>query len=243
MNELKHMAEFRSVLKEYKPSAAARKSLEGMTLVLLTAPTAGGRNTIINKLVKTGEYHFIVSDTTRQPRVNKGVPEQNGREYWFRTEEQFLDDLQHGQYLEAELIHNQQVSGISIRELEKAKSLHKIAIDEVDMQGIANVLPTKPDTIGILIIPPDFETWLHRVDSRGRMDTEERRRRFNTAVEIFAMAKDGTYPVIINDQLEDAVRKVDHLARSGEVLEDQAHAHQVAAQLHQDTQQYLRHLV
>lgn len=243
MNELKHMAEFRSVLKDYKPSEVARHALEGMTLVLLTAPTAGGRNTIINELVKTGGYHFIVSDTTRRPRVNKGIPEQNGREYWFRTEEQFLEDLERGQYLEAELIHNQQVSGISMRELEKAKSLHEIAIDEVDMQGIANVLPTKPDAIGILIIPPSFEVWLHRVDSRGHMEPEERRRRFNTAVEIFAMAEAGKYPVIINDQLEDAVHKVDHLARSGEVLEDQEQARQVAAQLCQDTKRYLRQMV
>lgn len=242
MNELKHKAEFRSVLKDYKPSQKAHEVLEGMTLVLLTGPTACGRNTIINHLVKTGQYQFIVSDTTREKRINKGVPEQDGVEYWFRSETDFLADLQQGLYLEAELIHEQQVSGISIRELEKAKVLHKIAIDEVDIQGISNVLPAKPDTIGIIIIPPHFEEWMQRVNGRGHMHEEEQRRRFNTAANMFAMAKAGTYPVIVNDVLVDAVHKVDVLAKTGELMEDQVAARKVAETLYADTQKYLKQL-
>lgn len=242
MNELKHKAEFRSVLKDYKPSQKAHEVLEGMTLVLLTGPTACGRNTIINHLVETGQYQFIVSDTTREKRINKGVPEQDGVEYWFRNETDFLADLQQGLYLEAELIHEQQVSGISIRELEKAKALHKIAIDEVDIQGISNVLPAKPDTIGIIIIPPHFVEWMQRVNGRGHMHEEEQRRRFNTAASMFAMAKAGTYPVIVNDVLEDAVHKVDVLAKAGELKEDQVAARKVAETLYADTQKYLKQL-
>jgi guanylate kinase len=242
MNELKHAAEFRSVLKNYTPSPAAKKILEEIKLVLLTAPTAGGRNTIIKELEATGNYRFVVSDTTRKPRVNNGVLEQNGREYWFRTEAELLDDLKNGAFLEAELIHGQQVSGISIRELEKAREQHEIAIDEVDMQGIANVLPTKPDTIGILIIPPNFEEWLRRVNSRGEMEPAERQRRFRSAAEIYAMARDGKYPVIINDNLKDSAHKVDQLARFGELVEDQDHARALAKQLHLATLEHLKEL-
>lgn len=234
------MAEFRSVLNGYKPSEKARKILQDMTLVLLTGPTACGRNTIINHLVETGDYQFIVSDTTRNPRVNKGIPEQDGREYWFRKEEDLLNDLKQGMFLEAELIHGQQVSGISVRELEKAKALHKIAIDEVDIQGISNVLPTKPDTIGIIIIPPHFEEWMQRVNGRGEMHEEERQRRFRTAASMFLMAEKGTYPIIVNDDLEEAVHKVDTLARTGKLLEDQAAARAIASTLYADTQAYLK---
>jgi guanylate kinase len=240
-NRLEHMAEFRSVLENYKPSAAARETLKGMKLVLLTAPTAGGRNTIINKLVETGNYHFIVSDTTRHKRVNNGVPEQDGREYWFRTEEAILSDLKHGAFLEAEIIHGQQVSGISMRELERAKQMHKIAIDEVDIRGIANVMPTKPDTTGILVVPPTFEEWLRRVASRGHMDPAERRRRFESAAEIYNMAGRGDHVVIINDDLARAVEMVDRLARFGELDEaQQTRGRQLAAELFKKTRQYLK---
>lgn len=239
MNQLKHMAEFRSVLAGYKPSPAAQELLKKIELVLLLAPTAGGRNTIINKLIETDNYHYVVSDTTREERVNNGVPEQDGREYWFRSEEEILDDLKHGKFLEAQIIHNQQVSGISMRELEKVKSLHKIAIDEVDTLGISNVTPTKPDTIGVLILPPSFEEWLRRIEKRGSMDSAERQRRFETAAEIFEMAKDGKYPIIINDQLDDAVSRLDRLARFGKLEQVQVQAREIASQLYQATQDYL----
>ncbi|HEY1835924.1 MAG TPA: hypothetical protein VGG13_03835 [Candidatus Saccharimonadales bacterium] len=239
MNQLKHMAEFRSVLADYKPSLVARKLLEKTKLVLLLAPSGGGRNTIIDKLIETGNYHYVVSDTTRDKRVNNGVLEQNGREYWFRSEAEILNDLKQGKFLEAQIIHNQQVSGISMRELEKAGSLHKIAINEVDTLGISNVAPTKPDTIGVIILPPSFQEWLRRIEARGAMDVTERQRRFETAAEIFEMAKDGTYPIIINDKLDVVVNKLDQLARLGELEQDQQQVRQLAANLYRETKAYL----
>src|ERR1700689_1309052 len=118
MNELVHGAEFRSALRDYHLSKAALQTLSQTKLVILVAPTSSGRNTIIWQLLKTGDYYFIVSDTTRQPRINDGKLERDGHEYWFRSEAEVLTDIQQGKYLEAAVIHNQQVSGISIRELQ-----------------------------------------------------------------------------------------------------------------------------
>src|SRR5947209_4084329 len=120
MNELVHKAEFHTLLADYKLSKASLLTLSQTKLVLLVAPTSSGRNTIIRELLKTGDYYFIVSDTTRKPRVNDGIPERDGVEYWFRSEEEVLEDIKQGKYLEAAVIHEQQVSGISIRELQKA---------------------------------------------------------------------------------------------------------------------------
>src|SRR5580765_4863377 len=129
---LKHYAEFKEVLETYHISDSAKNTLDDLTLVLLLGPTSGGRNTIMKHQLQTGNYTYIVSDTTRAPRINDGVLETSGNEYWFRTEEEVLADLKAGQFLEAELIHDQQVSGISMRELEKARAQNKIAITDVD---------------------------------------------------------------------------------------------------------------
>src|SRR5664279_1435267 len=110
MNQLKRIDEFRTILDGYQLSPTAAQTLAQTKLVLLVAPTASGRNTIIHELLKTDQYHFVVSDTTRQPRINNGELEQNGREYWFRSEEEVLDELKRGEFLEAAIIHNQQVS-------------------------------------------------------------------------------------------------------------------------------------
>lgn len=212
MNQLKRKAEFHQALRDYKPSEAALETVKDLKLVLLNAPSASGRNTIINELLETGEYHFIVSDTTRAQRVNNGILEQNGREYWFKTEDEVMDGIKSGEYLEAEVIHNQQVSGINIQELTRAKSTNKIAIDEVENKGIANVVRVKPDTVAIAILPPSFDEWLKRFTGRGEMSKAEQRNRFETAIEIYKLAMAGTYTIVVNDKLADAVDHVNRLA-------------------------------
>lgn len=102
MNRLRHLPEFAETLSRYRVSEPVIEVLHSFRLVLLSGPSASGRNTIINELLKSGQYVYIVSDTTRRPRVNNGVKETNGVEYWFRSEEQLLDELRHGDFLEAE---------------------------------------------------------------------------------------------------------------------------------------------
>jgi guanylate kinase len=211
-NHLTHLDEFTDVLASYQVSPRAQKSLKSVKLVLLVAPSAGGRNTLINKLLTTGRYNFIVSDTTRMPRANNGLLEQNGREYWFRDEEEVLTDLKKGEFLEAELIHSQQVSGISIRELEKASLENKISITDVDVGGVEKIQQAKPDVVAILVLPPSFEEWQRRLSTRGHLEGEEYNRRMQTAVKIFTWAIDNSnMPIIISDLLEHSAHQVDDI--------------------------------
>ena len=58
---LKHYDQFKQILADYQMSDHAKETLEGLKLVLFLAPTSSGRNTLIKELLKTGEYHFIIS--------------------------------------------------------------------------------------------------------------------------------------------------------------------------------------
>lgn len=184
---LTHYQEFQEILKSYHASDRAQQALRGLDLVVMVGPSSTGRNTVMRELLKEHDYYFeIISDTTRQPQVRDGKLEENGVQYFFRTEEEMLADLRAGEFLEAELIHSQQVSGISIRELQKAKNLHKVAICDVDIGGVHNILKIKPDTAVIMLLPPSFEEWQRRIASRGRMTEHETRNRLRTAETIFA---------------------------------------------------------
>lgn len=217
MPELKYKQNFHVALKDYQLSDHALAILTKTQLVILTAPTASGRNTIINELLRTNEYNFIVSDTTRPPRLNDGILEQNGREYFFRDEADMLQDIKDGNFLEAEVIHEQQVSGTSIRELEKASDEARIAIADMDIGGISNVLSLKPDTIAVLILPPSFDIWHERIYSRGDMGNAEYGRRLQTAARILesGIAESSELKIIINDDLTDAAEEVHELVQNG----------------------------
>ncbi len=121
MNKLKLRDEFEEIIKNYRASQRSQVILQQARIALFDGPSASGRNTIISELVKIGRYHQVVSDTTRLPRINDGLHEQDGREYWFKAEEAFLEGLKQGAYVEAAIIHDQQVSGVSVAEVERAQ--------------------------------------------------------------------------------------------------------------------------
>lgn len=214
MNELVRIDEFRDVLRGYHLSKTTLFTLSQTKLVLIVGPTSSGRNTRIKRLLKTGDYHYVVSDTTRQPRINDGFAEQNGREYWFRTENEILTDLKEGKYLEAAIIHNQQVSGISVRELEKARDEGKIAITDAEITGATNAIKYKPDTIVIFLLPPSFDEWQRRIKHRGQMTPEEFKRRMQSACKEFEVAlSNDYYRFVINDTGDDSLIQINQIAK------------------------------
>lgn len=215
-NRLKYYSEFKAVLAKYQVSEEAKSAIEGLQLALLLAPTSGGRNTVIRYLLATGKFHYIVSDTTREPRINDGILEQNGREYWFRTEEEILADLKAGAYLEAEIIHDQQVSGMAIRELVKAKNKKKIAITDIDLEGVHSVIAAKPDAKPIMILPPSFDEWQRRILRRGRMSPGELKRRFDTAYKIFDDGINQTYyHFVISENVDQSAEIISSICSGG----------------------------
>jgi len=216
MNELKRLKEFKKALADYHISDASKKILHQTKLVLLAAPTSAGRNTIIRDLLKTNDYHYIISDTTRKPRVNDGIPEQDGVTYWFRSEADMLQDLEAGRFLEAAIIHNQQVSGISIREFKRARDEKKIAITDIEIVGVHTIMDAKPDAIALFILPPSFDEWQRRVKGRGDMSRDEYRRRMHSAAkELNTALEQPYYTFVINDRVENAVSRIHTITQLG----------------------------
>lgn len=244
MNQLSRIEEFREILSGYQLSDEAKQTLREIKIVLLVGPSSSGRNTIINELLKTGEYYFIVSDTTRKPRVNNGVPEQSGREYWFRSEDEVLADLKAGKFLEAAIIHNQQVSGISMRELNKAAEQGKIAIDEIEVIGADNIHSLIPGAQFIFILPPSFEEWITRMNARGQLPPDETRRRLRSAVDEIATALDRDYYTFaVNDTFLKTTKRVEAIIRGEPVdPDDQDKARDLAREILLATQKYLDEL-
>lgn len=245
MPELRDIQAFHTALEEYHLSDHGRDILKQTKLVVLTAPTASGRNTIINELLRTNEYYFIISDTTRDPRVNNGMLEQNGREYFFRSETEMLADIKAGNFLEAEVIHEQQVSGISIRELEKAHLDHRFAITDMDIGGVSNLLQIKPDTIAVLVLPPSFDIWNKRIFSRGDMGNVEYGRRLQTAARILesGLHDSSELKIVINDNLTDAAEEIHELVLHNNFSEaQQKQGIALAQRLLEDTQRALKAL-
>ncbi len=216
--ELIHKAEFQTILSDYKPSEASKEILANIPLAILLGISGAGRNTIINHLVNSGDYHFVVSDTTRPPKLRDGNLEQNGVQYNFRSEEDVLAGLRTGEYLEAELIHDQQVSGISIRELQNSVASNKVPVNEVEIGGTRAIRAVKPDTNFFFIVPPTYNEWMYRLKGREVMSELELQNRLHTALNILeeGLANDH-FHFLVNDSSNASAQYIDQVVRQGGV--------------------------
>lgn len=239
---LRYLSEFQRVLKTYKPSLEILDLLQETKFVLLSAPTAAGRNTIIRNLIMTGKYCYVISDTTRRPRINNGIPERSGEEYWFKTEEEFLQGLKNGAYIEAAVIHNQQVSGISLDEMRRATSSGMVAITDIDIHGCDNIKSYSDTTVPVFVLPPDFNEWMKRLDGRGVMEPAEKRRRLISAAEEIQLALERSYfKFIINWDLRLTVEELhQHIISGNFGAAEQTAAHTHAQQLLEDLSNFLQ---
>ena len=68
-------------------------------VVIFSAPSGSGKSTIVNYLLTKGlGLEFSISATCRAPRGE----EQNGREYFFFTPEEFKAKVENNEFLEWE---------------------------------------------------------------------------------------------------------------------------------------------
>lgn len=244
MNQLVHIEEFQELLKDYHPSDLAKDTLKVVPLVLLVGPSASGRNTIVNELVKTGKYYHIVSDTTREKRLDKdgNVIEIDGREYWFHSEEEVLTGLKRGDYIEAAIVHNQQVSGINYQELIAAHEAEQIAIKDIEPAGAGTYHALKKDALIIFSVVPSFDIWMERLHSRGQMAPDELLRRMQSAQEELKTALESDYyRFIINDTVAGTTAEVDKLATTGyyDPFKERL-ARETTEKLHKEVEKFLR---
>lgn len=105
-------------------------------LIVLTGPTAVGKGTVEAALLhKHPEIWVSVSATTRDPRPG----EQNGVNYWFMPEDEFLRRKAAGEFLETAVVHGMAHYGTPLKPVEEHLASNTPTILEIDLQGARRV--------------------------------------------------------------------------------------------------------
>ena len=75
--------ELEAITAHYQPSEETISLVQDTPIALLVGVSGAGKGTIKEALTETGEYHPMISHTTRPPRTNNGKPEVDGLDYHF----------------------------------------------------------------------------------------------------------------------------------------------------------------
>ena len=211
------LAEITELTKNYRPSAETATMVANTPIVLLVGVTGAGKDTVKRFLLETGEYHHIISHTTRPPRENGGVMEQDGKDYHFIDLEASKRMLEAGEYVEAKMVHGT-VYGTSVAEVKAAADTGKIAITDVDVQGVAEYKAISGNVIAVFLMPPNYTEWqrrLHaRYGSRG-VDPKDMRVRMESAIKELEVALSADYyHFVVNEHVDLTAAIVDKIAHN-----------------------------
>ena len=220
-------------IRDYQTSVETVRLLADTQLLFLVGISGAGKDSVASRLEKTGKYHRLVSHTTRQPRTNDGVPEQNGVDYHFITLEQAERMLDAHAYVEAKK-YGSNVYGTSVAEIRLAHNAGKVAMTDIEIQGMAEYIALAPHTHAIFILPPTYEIWQERFKRRygATLDQGEYFQRMQRAAEELEHALSVPYfHFVVNDSLDTAVAEIDEIATGNETPEEAAHARSVAQTL------------
>ena len=198
----------RELVADYHPTKQAIQLVDDTKVVLLVGISGAGKDTIKNLLLRDSMFRDIVSHTTRAPRSNNGIPEVDGKDYHFIDQERAVEMLEAQEFIEVKLVHGT-IYGTSTQELATAYSEGLVAITDIDVQGVSDYKSITPDVVAIFMLPPDYETWKYRLQSR--YDTKEEfeaewpRRRTSAIEELEHALEVPYYHFIINDDLAESV--------------------------------------
>ena len=178
------------------------------TVLVVTGPSGAGKGTLIRELLRrVPDLGVTVSATTRDRRPG----EEEGREYWFLTPEDFLARIEAGDFLE----HVEYISGHrygTLRsELARIRSNGHVPLLELETEGALRVKSEVPGAVTIFI-SATVDELERRLRERATESTGEIGERIALAREQLEQAGDFDY-IVRNEELEPAVEELVELVR------------------------------
>jgi len=178
------------------------------SVIVVTGPSGAGKGTLIREVLKrVPGVGATVSATTRDRRPG----EEDGREYHFLRQDEFLDRIERGDLLE----HVEYVSGHrygTLRsELDRIRAEGKVPLLELETEGALRVKSLVPGAVTIFI-SASVEELERRLRERATESTGEIGERIALARHQLEQADEFDY-VVENDDLERAEDELTELVR------------------------------
>ena len=168
-------------------------------LIILSSPSGAGKSTLAGRLrVWDDSLRFSVSSTTRPAREG----EEDGREYYFVSTEDFQKQVADGEMLEHALVFGNYY-GSPKAPVQAAIEAGRDVLFDIDWQGAQQISNSSlsPHVLSIFILPPSIPELHRRLVSRGQDAPEVIEKRMQKSWDEISHW-DGYDYVLINDNID-----------------------------------------
>lgn len=172
-------------------------------LIVVSGFSGAGKGTLMKRLVEEFDgYSLSISATTREPRPG----EEDGREYFFLSREQFEKRIaDHALIEHAEYCGN--YYGTPKDYVERELAAGRDVILEIEIQGALKIKEQYPDALLLFVSTPDAAELRRRLSGRGTETAEVIRARLDRAAKEAEGIEAYDY-IVINDDLETCVKEL-----------------------------------
>ena len=178
-------------------------------IIVVSGFSGAGKGTIMKELTKRyDQYALSISATTRKPREG----EENGREYFFITTEEFEKLIAEDGLIEhAKYVNN--YYGTPRKYVEEKLSQGIDVILEIEIQGALQIKEQYKDAVLLFVMPPSAQVLEKRLRGRCTETDEVIAKRLARAKEEAVGIEKYDY-IVVNDDLDECVEKVHEIISS-----------------------------
>lgn len=145
-------------------------------LFVISGPSGVGKDAVVKSLIRKNPHlHFVITATSRPPRVN----EVDGVDYFFVSKDQFEEMIENDELIEYANVYDQ-YKGVPKAQVREALASGKDVIMRLDVQGAKKVHELCPNSILIFLAPTNQEEWLKRLKNRNTETDNDLRVRLET---------------------------------------------------------------
>ncbi len=170
-------------------------------LTVVSGPAGSGKGSVLTKVFeKSSDFVYSVSATTRDPRPG----EKDGVHYHFVTKDEF-EELIAKEAVVEHTFYCGNYYGTLRPVIEKDLCNGKNVVLEIEVDGAMQIKEKFPDTVLVLVVPPDFKTLEARLRGRGTNTDEDIKNRLERAREELQLFDKYDYLLINEDNSLDEV--------------------------------------
>lgn len=177
--------------------------------IIISAPSGSGKTTIVNYLIeKNANLGFSISASTRDKR---GRVEQDGKDYYFLTPDEFKSKIDSEEFIEWEEVYEGNFYGTLKSEVQRMWDTGKNIIFDVDVKGGLNLKRYfGDDALAIFVKAPSEDILKQRLTDRNTESEDALSRRLFKAKfeESFA---DKFDVILVNDDLDTSLREAQNI--------------------------------
>ena len=177
--------------------------------IIFSAPSGSGKTTIVRHLLNTNiDLGFSISACTRDKR---GRNEENGKDYYFLTPDEFVERIKKDDFVEWEEVYPGNFYGTLKEEIQRLWDSGKNIIFDVDVKGGIKLKEFfKEDGLAIFVKVPSYEELKKRLTLRAT-ETEDSLSQRLFKAEFEMQFEDRFDKTLVNADLDESLRKAQQL--------------------------------